>query len=324
MVGLLLAGITAAKYRHPVWGSSCARWPRPSRSRRPSASSTSPGTGPGPAWTGASGSGRWSRAALISLASWPSLSLVSGSAGAGSPTWAPRAPSARGWPRPPPSAWSSAARSTSSASGSASAGADRHPAARAAWRRRRSPATACAQGALGTLTALGGHHAGLRPPRAGGAALVPDLGHHPHGAGGDRPAADLVLGLSIVAPFIGLTGGASLLNQLVATNPASMVAAVFVLWGIVMLPLGTWTTSWRIDRPAWGRPCRRPRARSARSSSPSPSSLASESRQSRRWSSTTSSHWRCLRPTSRSTPTSSKPAAGAARWRSRCGRRCGR
>ena len=55
-----------------------------------------------------------------------------------------------------------------------------------------------------------------------------------------------------MAPFIGLTGGASLLNQLVATNPASMVAAVFVLWGVVMLPLGTWTASWRIDRARLG------------------------------------------------------------------------
>jgi hypothetical protein len=56
----------------------------------------------------------------------------------------------------------------------------------------------------------------------------------------------LVLGLSMVAPFIGLTGGASLLSQLVNTNPVSMVAAVVVLWGIVMLPLGAWTTSWRV------------------------------------------------------------------------------
>ncbi len=55
----------------------------------------------------------------------------------------------------------------------------------------------------------------------------------------------LVLGLSMVAPFIGLTGGASLLHQLVLTNPLSMVAAVVVLWGIMMLPLGEWTTSWR-------------------------------------------------------------------------------
>jgi len=58
----------------------------------------------------------------------------------------------------------------------------------------------------------------------------------------------IALALSMVAPFIGLTGGASLLKQLVQTNPASMVAAVFVLYGIVMLPLGKWTTSWRIDR----------------------------------------------------------------------------
>jgi hypothetical protein len=61
-----------------------------------------------------------------------------------------------------------------------------------------------------------------------------------------------VLGLSIVAPFIGLTGGASLLRQLMATNPAAMVVAVFVLWGVVMLPLGTWTASWRIDRARLG------------------------------------------------------------------------
>jgi hypothetical protein len=56
------------------------------------------------------------------------------------------------------------------------------------------------------------------------------------------------LGISMVAPFIGLTGGASLLNQLVHTNPMDMVIAVAVLWGIVMVPLGRWTTSWRIDR----------------------------------------------------------------------------
>jgi hypothetical protein len=58
----------------------------------------------------------------------------------------------------------------------------------------------------------------------------------------------ICLGLSMVAPFIGLTGGASLLNQLVRTNPISMVLAVAVLYGIVMLPLGSWTTSWRLDR----------------------------------------------------------------------------
>ena len=58
----------------------------------------------------------------------------------------------------------------------------------------------------------------------------------------------VVLGLSMVAPFIGLTGGADLLNQLVHTDPASMVLAVMVLWAVAIFPLGNWTTSWRIDR----------------------------------------------------------------------------
>jgi alpha-1,6-mannosyltransferase len=58
----------------------------------------------------------------------------------------------------------------------------------------------------------------------------------------------VVLGLSTVAPFIGLTGGTELLNELVHTDPASMVLAVMVLWAVVIVPLGSWTTSWRIDR----------------------------------------------------------------------------
>ncbi|HEY1651847.1 MAG TPA: polyprenol phosphomannose-dependent alpha 1,6 mannosyltransferase MptB [Acidimicrobiales bacterium] len=57
-----------------------------------------------------------------------------------------------------------------------------------------------------------------------------------------------ILGLSTVAPFIGLTGGADLLSQLVHTDPASMVLAVMVLWAVAIVPLGDWTTSWRIDR----------------------------------------------------------------------------
>ena len=73
-----------------------------------------------------------------------------------------------------------------------------------------------------------------------------------------------MLGLSIVAPFIGLTGGADLLNQLLHTDPASMVLAVMVLWAVAIVPLGNWTTSWRIDRSrlpalAAARPGRRPR-----------------------------------------------------------------
>jgi alpha-1,6-mannosyltransferase len=58
----------------------------------------------------------------------------------------------------------------------------------------------------------------------------------------------VALGLSMLAPFIGLTGGASLLNQLVHTDPVTMVAAVALLWGVAVMPLGRWTASWRIDR----------------------------------------------------------------------------
>jgi hypothetical protein len=57
-----------------------------------------------------------------------------------------------------------------------------------------------------------------------------------------------ILGVSAVAPFIGLTGGADLLNQLMRTDPASMMLAVLVLWAVAIVPLGSWTTSWRIDR----------------------------------------------------------------------------
>jgi hypothetical protein len=56
------------------------------------------------------------------------------------------------------------------------------------------------------------------------------------------------LGISAVVPFIGLTGGTDLLNQLVHTDPLSMVLAVMVLWAVAIFPLGNWTTSWRIDR----------------------------------------------------------------------------
>jgi alpha-1,6-mannosyltransferase len=59
----------------------------------------------------------------------------------------------------------------------------------------------------------------------------------------------LILGLSMAVPFIGLTGGTLLLNELVHTDPASMVLAVMVLWAVLIVPLGDWTESWRIDAP---------------------------------------------------------------------------
>jgi len=56
-----------------------------------------------------------------------------------------------------------------------------------------------------------------------------------------------ILGLSIATPFIGLTGGTELLNELVHTDPARMVLAVMVLVAVAIVPLGSWTTSWRLD-----------------------------------------------------------------------------
>jgi alpha-1,6-mannosyltransferase len=73
----------------------------------------------------------------------------------------------------------------------------------------------------------------------------------------------LVLGLSTVAPFIGLTGGASLLNQLIHTDPSSMVLAVMVLWAVAIMPLGGWTTSWRIDTSRLSRPHAQPQGQGA-------------------------------------------------------------
>jgi alpha-1,6-mannosyltransferase len=56
-----------------------------------------------------------------------------------------------------------------------------------------------------------------------------------------------ILGLSMTVPFIGLTGGTLLLNGLVHTDPVAMVLAVMVLWVVVIVPLGDWTERWRID-----------------------------------------------------------------------------
>jgi alpha-1,6-mannosyltransferase len=57
-----------------------------------------------------------------------------------------------------------------------------------------------------------------------------------------------ILGVSTIVPFIGLTGGTELLNQLVHTDPLAMLLAVMVLWAVAIVPLGSWTTSWRFDR----------------------------------------------------------------------------
>jgi len=34
----------------------------------------------------------------------------------------------------------------------------------------------------------------------------------------------------------------------VHTDPLTMLLAVMVLWAVAIVPLGSWTTSWRFDR----------------------------------------------------------------------------
>ncbi len=54
-----------------------------------------------------------------------------------------------------------------------------------------------------------------------------------------------VIALSVGASFIGLTGGEQLLSELVHANPVAMVFAVAVLWGLAVMPIGRWN-AWRI------------------------------------------------------------------------------
>ncbi len=56
-----------------------------------------------------------------------------------------------------------------------------------------------------------------------------------------------VITLSIIAPFIGLTGGRTLLDQLLHTDPVSMVVAVALLIAVLVAPLGRWMSSWYIN-----------------------------------------------------------------------------
>ncbi|MHB8220788.1 MAG: polyprenol phosphomannose-dependent alpha 1,6 mannosyltransferase MptB [Acidimicrobiales bacterium] len=56
-----------------------------------------------------------------------------------------------------------------------------------------------------------------------------------------------VIALSIVSPFIGLPGGRTLLGQLIHANPLAVAAVLLVLLGVLLTPLGQWSTSWRYD-----------------------------------------------------------------------------
>ncbi|HVX20384.1 MAG TPA: polyprenol phosphomannose-dependent alpha 1,6 mannosyltransferase MptB [Acidimicrobiales bacterium] len=55
----------------------------------------------------------------------------------------------------------------------------------------------------------------------------------------------LLIALSVVSPFIGLPGGRTLLNELIHANPLAVAAALLVLLGVLLAPIGRWATAWR-------------------------------------------------------------------------------
>lgn len=54
-----------------------------------------------------------------------------------------------------------------------------------------------------------------------------------------------VVALSVASPFIGLPGGRTLLDQLIHSNPLAVAAALLVLLAVLLAPLGRWSTAWR-------------------------------------------------------------------------------
>ena len=122
MLGLLLAGITAAKEKRPIVGHRAVRpGHRHQGARPPSGSSTSDGPGSGPMHRPVTGSARWSPPDSSVRACSSSSPMSAASGGGGCPSSRPRERCARG-PRPP-TFWhsSSPASPISSTSGWASA-----------------------------------------------------------------------------------------------------------------------------------------------------------------------------------------------------------
>jgi alpha-1,6-mannosyltransferase len=55
----------------------------------------------------------------------------------------------------------------------------------------------------------------------------------------------LIIGASVIFPFLGLPGGRVLVDQLIHADPLSIALAFIVLLGVLLMPLGRWSTSWR-------------------------------------------------------------------------------
>jgi alpha-1,6-mannosyltransferase len=57
----------------------------------------------------------------------------------------------------------------------------------------------------------------------------------------------LIIAVSVLGPFLGLPGGRVLLDQLLHSDPLSVALGLLVLLGVLLVPLGRWSASWRSD-----------------------------------------------------------------------------
>ena len=307
MVGLLLAGVTAARSRHPVWGIVlCAL---AAAIKVPAAMGIVyvawDWAGPGAQWRDRARM-LW-RAGLVTVAVMGTLSLVSGLgwgwiANLGTPG------TVRSW-MAPATAVGLLTSGTAHVFGVGMSLAGALTVTRAiglvggGGHRALLPAPPRAHGpAVGARD----HHARLRAARPRRAAVVPHLGdHHP---GPDRH------GSHALRHPRHLDGGA-VHRPHRRRRPAEPAGA----HGPAEHGPGRHGAVGGRHRPARGLddlvahrplpPAGPPGAGAGRRRRSSPRAPATPPAHSSRCSSTTSSHWRCLRPTSRSTPTSSKPAA---------------
>ncbi len=59
----------------------------------------------------------------------------------------------------------------------------------------------------------------------------------------------VLIALSAAAPFIGLPGGRTLLDELIHANPLAVAVALLVLLGVLLAPIGRWSSAWRDESP---------------------------------------------------------------------------